>query len=185
MKILTAWLRIYKSFGGEKWKSNVILTSFLCPGIVFGHFFIMNLVRIQPLLEWCSECSGGCWSECSVWRWFIIFSLESWKVRSIYETFFQRPFICISVFTFPLQWPWQINYSCSFARTTPLSAGFVVLRQFGGHPLLYAGCPARPLVRRLRSPHLRRSLLRIQVIWMYKGHWKSPCKILIVTQVCV
>ena len=91
MKILTAWLRIYKSFGGEKWKSNVILTSFLCPGIVFGHFFIMNLVRIQPLLEWCSECSGGCWSECSVWRWFIIFSLESWKVRSIYETFFQRP----------------------------------------------------------------------------------------------
>ena len=36
--------RIYKSFGGEKWKSNVLLTSMLCPGIVFGHFFIMNLV---------------------------------------------------------------------------------------------------------------------------------------------
>ena len=24
--------RIYKSFGGEKWKSNVLLTSMLCPG---------------------------------------------------------------------------------------------------------------------------------------------------------
>jgi len=36
--------RIYKSFGGEKWKSNVLLTSMLCPGIVFGHFFLMNLV---------------------------------------------------------------------------------------------------------------------------------------------
>ncbi|KAJ8960829.1 hypothetical protein NQ318_020125 [Aromia moschata] len=36
--------RIYKSFGGEKWKSNVLLTSMLAPGIVFGLFFIMNLV---------------------------------------------------------------------------------------------------------------------------------------------
>ncbi|XP_055376353.1 transmembrane 9 superfamily member 2 [Condylostylus longicornis] len=36
--------RIYKSFGGIKWKSNVILTSMLCPGVVFSLFFIMNLV---------------------------------------------------------------------------------------------------------------------------------------------
>lgn len=36
--------RIYKSFGGEKWKSNVILTAFLCPGIVFAIFFVLNLV---------------------------------------------------------------------------------------------------------------------------------------------
>ena len=36
--------RIYKSFGGERWKSNVLLTSMLCPGIVFAHFFVMNLV---------------------------------------------------------------------------------------------------------------------------------------------
>jgi len=36
--------RIYKSFGGEKWKSNVLLTSMLCPGVVFGHFFVLNLV---------------------------------------------------------------------------------------------------------------------------------------------
>lgn len=36
--------RIYKSFGGVKWKSNVLLTSMLCPGIVFGLFFVMNLV---------------------------------------------------------------------------------------------------------------------------------------------
>ena len=24
--------RVYKSFGGEKWKSNVLLTSMFCPG---------------------------------------------------------------------------------------------------------------------------------------------------------
>lgn len=36
--------RIYKSFGGVKWKSNVILTSLVCPGVVFSLFFVMNLV---------------------------------------------------------------------------------------------------------------------------------------------
>ncbi|KAG8290641.1 transmembrane 9 super member 2 [Homalodisca vitripennis] len=36
--------RVYKSFGGEKWKSNVLLTSMLTPGIVFMLFFVMNLV---------------------------------------------------------------------------------------------------------------------------------------------
>lgn len=36
--------RIYKMFGGEKWKSNVLCTAFLCPGVVFGIFFLMNLV---------------------------------------------------------------------------------------------------------------------------------------------
>ncbi|XP_076066773.1 transmembrane 9 superfamily protein member 2 [Oratosquilla oratoria] len=36
--------RLYKSFGGEKWKSNVLLTSMLCSGIVFVVFFVMNLL---------------------------------------------------------------------------------------------------------------------------------------------
>ncbi|XP_046747460.1 transmembrane 9 superfamily member 2 isoform X2 [Diprion similis] len=36
--------RVYKSFGGEKWKSNVLLTSMLSPGIVFSSFFVMNLI---------------------------------------------------------------------------------------------------------------------------------------------
>uniref|UniRef100_A0A0A9YMY9 Transmembrane 9 superfamily member n=1 Tax=Lygus hesperus TaxID=30085 RepID=A0A0A9YMY9_LYGHE len=36
--------RMYKSFGGEKWKSNVLLTSMLCPGMVFSLFFVMNLI---------------------------------------------------------------------------------------------------------------------------------------------
>ncbi|XP_018027645.1 transmembrane 9 superfamily member 2 [Hyalella azteca] len=36
--------RLYKSFGGEKWKSNVLLTSMLCPGFVFGIFFFLNLI---------------------------------------------------------------------------------------------------------------------------------------------
>lgn len=35
--------RIYKLVGGERWKSNVIFTSFLFPGLVFGIFFILNL----------------------------------------------------------------------------------------------------------------------------------------------
>ncbi|KYO32780.1 hypothetical protein Y1Q_0009372 [Alligator mississippiensis] len=36
--------RMYKTFRGEKWKTNVLLTALLCPGIVFADFFIMNLI---------------------------------------------------------------------------------------------------------------------------------------------
>ncbi|XP_043463720.1 transmembrane 9 superfamily member 2 isoform X1 [Leptopilina heterotoma] len=36
--------RMYKSFGGDKWKSNVLLTAMLSPGIVFSLFFVMNLI---------------------------------------------------------------------------------------------------------------------------------------------
>ncbi|XP_029463649.1 transmembrane 9 superfamily member 2-like isoform X4 [Rhinatrema bivittatum] len=36
--------RMYKTFGGEKWKTNVLLTALLCPGIIFTDFFIMNLI---------------------------------------------------------------------------------------------------------------------------------------------
>ncbi|XP_051716457.1 transmembrane 9 superfamily member 2 isoform X1 [Ctenopharyngodon idella] len=36
--------RLYKTFGGENWKTNVLLTAFLCPGIVFVDFFLMNLI---------------------------------------------------------------------------------------------------------------------------------------------
>jgi len=36
--------RIYKMFGGEKWKSNVLFTAFLCPGVIFGIFFVLNIV---------------------------------------------------------------------------------------------------------------------------------------------
>ena len=31
--------------GGELWRSNVIMTSTLLPGVVFCIFFVMNLVR--------------------------------------------------------------------------------------------------------------------------------------------
>ncbi|TRZ07512.1 hypothetical protein HGM15179_019591, partial [Zosterops borbonicus] len=31
-------------FRGEKWKTNVLLTALLCPGIVFADFFVMNLI---------------------------------------------------------------------------------------------------------------------------------------------
>jgi len=36
--------RVYKAFGGYKWKLNVLLTSLLCPGVVFSLFFVMNLL---------------------------------------------------------------------------------------------------------------------------------------------
>ncbi|XP_036404742.1 transmembrane 9 superfamily member 2 [Megalops cyprinoides] len=36
--------RMYKTFGGEKWKTNVLLTALLCPGVVFADFFLMNLI---------------------------------------------------------------------------------------------------------------------------------------------
>ena len=36
--------RLYKMFGGERWKSNVLCTALLCPGLVFAVFFILNLV---------------------------------------------------------------------------------------------------------------------------------------------
>ncbi|XP_072180316.1 transmembrane 9 superfamily member 2-like [Diadema setosum] len=36
--------RMYKTFGGERWKSNVISTSFLVPGTIFTVFFILNLL---------------------------------------------------------------------------------------------------------------------------------------------
>ena len=29
--------------GGEKWKTTVLLTALLCPGLVFGVFFTLNL----------------------------------------------------------------------------------------------------------------------------------------------
>lgn len=36
--------RIYKAFGGYKWKMNVLLTALFCPGVVFSLFFVMNLL---------------------------------------------------------------------------------------------------------------------------------------------
>jgi len=36
--------RLYKMFGGEKWKKNVLMTAVGCPGILFTIFFVLNLV---------------------------------------------------------------------------------------------------------------------------------------------
>lgn len=36
--------RLYKMFGGENWAMNVMANAFLCPGIVFIIFFILNTV---------------------------------------------------------------------------------------------------------------------------------------------
>lgn len=45
--------RVYKSLGGEKWKTNIALTPVLIPGIVFGTFFFLNLFL------WAGEASGA------------------------------------------------------------------------------------------------------------------------------
>lgn len=36
--------RMYKMMGGEQWKSNVMLTCFLVPGVIFVVFFVLNLI---------------------------------------------------------------------------------------------------------------------------------------------
>ena len=35
--------RAYKTFGGEAWKRNIVLTPCFVPGLVFGTFFLLNL----------------------------------------------------------------------------------------------------------------------------------------------
>eukprot|EP01135_Chromosphaera_perkinsii_P011924 Nk52_evm41s2531 gene=Nk52_evmTU41s2531 len=45
--------RSYKMMGGEMWKSNVLLTAFLYPGVIFGIFFILNAVL------WSQQSSGA------------------------------------------------------------------------------------------------------------------------------
>lgn len=45
--------RMYKSFSGEKWKTNILLTASLCPGVIFLIFFSLNL------LLWAKESSAA------------------------------------------------------------------------------------------------------------------------------
>eukprot|EP00729_Bicosta_minor_P007009 gene7009-26126_t len=45
--------RMYKMFGGEQWKSNVIMTATLFPGLIFAIFFCLNLVL------WSKESSAA------------------------------------------------------------------------------------------------------------------------------
>ncbi|OAA66771.1 endosomal integral membrane protein [Niveomyces insectorum RCEF 264] len=45
--------RVYKAFGGEKWKLNIVLTPVLVPGIVFGVFFLLDLFL------WAKQSSGA------------------------------------------------------------------------------------------------------------------------------
>lgn len=45
--------RVYKSFGGEKWKMNIALTPVLVPGFVFGVFFLLDLFL------WAKQSSGA------------------------------------------------------------------------------------------------------------------------------
>lgn len=38
--------RVYKTFGGESWKLNIVMTPVLIPGIVFATFFLLNFFVI-------------------------------------------------------------------------------------------------------------------------------------------
>ncbi|KAI9780953.1 MAG: hypothetical protein M1839_006391 [Geoglossum umbratile] len=62
--------RCYKTFGGEAWKRNIVLTPVLIPGIVFGTFFFLNLFL------WAQPGSSGAvpfvWMLLIVGIWFVI-----------------------------------------------------------------------------------------------------------------
>ncbi len=45
--------RVYKFFGGDRWKMNIVLTPVLVPGIVFATFFVLNLFL------WAKSSSGA------------------------------------------------------------------------------------------------------------------------------
>ncbi|KAJ5321650.1 uncharacterized protein N7506_010780 [Penicillium brevicompactum] len=45
--------RVYKTFGGEAWRRNIIMTPLFIPGIIFGAFFILNL------FVWAKGSSGA------------------------------------------------------------------------------------------------------------------------------
>ena len=45
--------RVYKSFGGDKWKQNIAMTPIMIPGIVFASFFLLNLFL------WAKRSSGA------------------------------------------------------------------------------------------------------------------------------
>lgn len=45
--------RVYKSFGGESWKRNIVMTPLLVPGFIFGVFFLLNL------FVWAKGSSGA------------------------------------------------------------------------------------------------------------------------------
>lgn len=45
--------RVYKSFGGESWKRNIVMTPLLIPGFIFAVFFLLNL------FVWAKGSSGA------------------------------------------------------------------------------------------------------------------------------
>lgn len=45
--------RVYKAFGGEAWKRNIIMTPLLIPGFIFSVFFLLNL------FVWAKGSSGA------------------------------------------------------------------------------------------------------------------------------
>lgn len=45
--------RVYKAFGGEAWKRNIVMTPLLVPGFIFATFFLLNL------FVWAKGSSGA------------------------------------------------------------------------------------------------------------------------------
>ena len=61
--------RVYKTFGGEAWKRNILFTPIFIPGVVFGTFFLLNLFLVAK------QSSGAVpfWTMLAlVGIWFVI-----------------------------------------------------------------------------------------------------------------
>jgi transmembrane 9 superfamily protein 2/4 len=103
--------RVYKAFGGERWKLNIGLTPLLVPGIVFATFFLLNLFL------WAKNSSGA------VPFTTMLVIIGIWFLISVPLSFagswvgFRQPAISAPVRT--NQIPRQIPPSTSYMRPLP------------------------------------------------------------------
>ena len=134
--------RMYKMFGGEQWKANVMSTALFFPGLIFGIFFCLNLVL------WAKESSAA------VPFGTLIALVAMWFCISVPLTFlgaymgFKRPAMEQPVRT--NQIPRQIPPQSLYTQTIPgiLMGGilpfgcvfiqlFFILNSIWGHKLYY------------------------------------------------
>ncbi|ODQ80496.1 hypothetical protein BABINDRAFT_179864 [Babjeviella inositovora NRRL Y-12698] len=104
---------IYKFFGGENWKLNLILSPVLVPGVLFGAFVLLNFFLIN------AQSSGAVPFTTMlviVAVWFVV-SVPASVVGSLYAL--KRPVLATPVRT--NQIPRQIPVQPWYLRTIPIS----------------------------------------------------------------
>eukprot|EP00916_Digyalum_oweni_P019784 GHVL01033026.1.p1 GENE.GHVL01033026.1~~GHVL01033026.1.p1 ORF type:complete len:418 (+),score=33.72 GHVL01033026.1:195-1448(+) len=120
--------RLYKFFKGENWKRTILLTAFLYPGVVFGMFFLLDLII------WGEQSSGAV----DLGTMFVLLLL--WFGVSVPLVFmgsymgYQAPAISLPVRTnqiprqIPAQ-PWFIRpmFTCLIGGVLPFGAVFTEL----------------------------------------------------------